>query len=65
MLLLHGKATVAEVDGVLPEYASAQRKGMGDEASTAYLDAIGKPGLAQVASTRVVCDRPGDGRGVV
>jgi hypothetical protein len=48
VLLLRGAVTLTEVDGVLPEYATAQRKTMGDEESAAYLTAIAKPGLRMV-----------------
>jgi hypothetical protein len=46
-LLLRGKVSMTDVDGVLPEYAAAQHKVMGDE-SAAYLTAIDKPGLKMV-----------------
>jgi Pyridoxamine 5'-phosphate oxidase len=48
VLMLRGKVTLAEVEGVLPEYAIIQRAGMGDEAGTAYLEAIDQPGLRMV-----------------
>ncbi|MFG6202602.1 pyridoxamine 5'-phosphate oxidase family protein [Nonomuraea sp. JJY05] len=48
VLMLRGKVTLAEVEGVLPEYATAQRRGMGEEAGTAYLEAIDQPGLRMV-----------------
>ncbi|MBE1486769.1 pyridoxamine 5'-phosphate oxidase family protein [Plantactinospora soyae] len=48
VLMLRGKVTLAEVDGVLPEYATIQRAGMGDEMGDAYLRAIDKPGLRMV-----------------
>lgn len=47
VLLLRGKVSMTDVDGVLPEYAAAQRKVMGDGAN-AYLAAIDKPGLRMV-----------------
>ncbi len=47
-LMLRGKVTLAEVDGVLPEYATMQRAGMGEEAGNAYLEAIDQPGLRMV-----------------
>jgi hypothetical protein len=47
VLLLRGTVSMADVDGVLPEYAAAQRRVMGDGA-TAYLAAIDKPGLRMV-----------------
>jgi hypothetical protein len=48
VLMLRGKVTLAEVEGVLPEYATIQRAGMGDEAGNAYLEAIDQPGLRMV-----------------
>ena len=47
VLLLRGSVTLEEVDGVLPEYASAQRKMTGGAAEP-YLDAIDEPGLRMV-----------------
>ncbi|MGK8509589.1 pyridoxamine 5'-phosphate oxidase family protein [Nocardia asiatica] len=47
-LMLRGKVTLTEVEGVLPEYAVIQRAGMGEEAGTAYLTAIDQPGLRMV-----------------
>jgi hypothetical protein len=47
-LMLRGKVTLTEVEGVLPEYATIQRAGMGEEAGTAYLNAIDQPGLRMV-----------------
>jgi hypothetical protein len=46
-LLLRGKVSMTDVDGVLPEYAAAQRKVIGHE-SDAYLAAIDTPGLQMV-----------------
>ncbi|MEV7007076.1 pyridoxamine 5'-phosphate oxidase family protein [Streptosporangium sp. NPDC051022] len=48
VLLLRGRVSLAEVDGVLPEYAAAQRSTMGEEASAAYLATIDRPGLRMV-----------------
>ncbi|MCG5440762.1 pyridoxamine 5'-phosphate oxidase family protein [Micromonospora foliorum] len=48
VLMLRGTVTLAEVEGVLPEYATIQRAGMGDEVGNAYLTAIDKPGLRMV-----------------
>ncbi|WP_121154469.1 pyridoxamine 5'-phosphate oxidase family protein [Micromonospora pisi] len=48
VLMLRGRVTLAEVEGILPEYAEMQRAGMGDEAGNAYLEAIDKPGLRMV-----------------
>jgi hypothetical protein len=46
--MLRGKVSLAEAQGVLPEYATMQRQVMGDEAGNAYLEAIDKPGLRMV-----------------
>ncbi|MFJ9370847.1 pyridoxamine 5'-phosphate oxidase family protein [Nocardia sp. NPDC101769] len=48
VLMLRGKVSLTEASGVLPEYATVQRQVMGDEAGTAYLEAIDKPGLRMV-----------------
>jgi hypothetical protein len=51
VLLLRGRAVVTEVDGVVPEYALAARRYMGDQAATAYLAEIDRPGtrMARIA----------------
>ncbi|WP_222720676.1 pyridoxamine 5'-phosphate oxidase family protein [Actinomadura sp. HBU206391] len=48
VLMLRGRVVMSEVDGVLPEYATIQRAGMGEEAANAYLRAIDQPGLRMV-----------------
>ncbi|TKK91438.1 pyridoxamine 5'-phosphate oxidase [Herbidospora galbida] len=48
VLMLRGRVTLAEVDGVLPEYAAMQRSAMGEEAGAAYVKAIDQPGLRMV-----------------
>ncbi|WP_246239639.1 pyridoxamine 5'-phosphate oxidase family protein [Acrocarpospora corrugata] len=48
VLTLRGRVTMSEVEGVLPEYATMQRQGMGEEAGNAYLEAIDQPGLRMV-----------------
>ncbi|GGP50438.1 pyridoxamine 5'-phosphate oxidase family protein [Saccharothrix coeruleofusca] len=48
VLMLRGKVTLTEVEGVLPEYATMQRAGLGEEAGDAYVAAIDKPGLRMV-----------------
>lgn len=48
VLMLRGKVSLAEVEGVLPEYAIVQRLMMGDEVADAYLQAIDQPGLRMV-----------------
>lgn len=47
-LMVRGKVTLAEVEGVLPEYATMQRAGRGEEQGNAYVAAIDKPGLRMV-----------------
>jgi len=51
VLLIRGKATVTEVNGVPPEYALAARRYMGQEAATGYLAQIDQPGtrMARIA----------------
>jgi hypothetical protein len=48
VLLLRGEVTLTDVDGLLEEYAIAQRRTMGEEASRDYLASIDKPGLRMV-----------------
>jgi hypothetical protein len=50
VLLLRGRAAITEVDGVVPEYALAARRYLG-EAATAYLAYIDQPGtrMARIA----------------
>lgn len=48
VLMLRGRVALNEVDGVLPEYATVQRRLMGEDAGTAYLAAIDQPGLRMV-----------------
>ncbi|HEY3713378.1 MAG TPA: pyridoxamine 5-phosphate oxidase [Jatrophihabitantaceae bacterium] len=48
VLLLRGEVTLTDVDGLLEEYAIAQRRTTGDEASRGYLASIDKPGLRMV-----------------
>jgi len=47
-LLLRGEVTLADVDGLLEEYALAHRRTIGEQASRDYLAAIDKPGLRMV-----------------
>jgi Pyridoxamine 5'-phosphate oxidase len=47
-LLLRGRVSLTEVDGLVPEYAAAHRKVIGGDASEAYLAAIDQPGLVMV-----------------
>jgi hypothetical protein len=44
VLLLRGRVTVAEVDGVVPEYAASARRYMGPEPAAEYLAFVGQPG---------------------
>ncbi|GAB1817196.1 pyridoxamine 5'-phosphate oxidase family protein [Herbidospora sp. RD11066] len=48
VVMLRGRVTLEEVEGVLPEYAEIQRRGMGEEAGSAYVKAIDRPGLRMV-----------------
>jgi hypothetical protein len=51
VLLLRGRAAITEVAGVVPEYALAARRYLGEEAATAYLAQIDQPGtrMARIA----------------
>jgi hypothetical protein len=51
VLMLRGRVTVTEVDGVPAEYAQAARRYMGEEAAAAYLAQIDQPGtrMARIA----------------
>ena len=44
VLLVRGRASITEVDGVVPEYALAARRYMGEEAAAPYLAQIDQPG---------------------
>ena len=44
VLLVRGRASVTEVDGILEEYALAARRYMGEEAAAGYLAQIDQPG---------------------
>ena len=50
-LLVRGRATVTEVDGVAPEYALAARRYLGEDAAAAYIAQIDQPGtrMARIA----------------
>jgi len=48
VLLLRGEVTLADVDGLLEEYAIAWRRTIGEQAPNSYLAATGKPGLRMV-----------------
>jgi PPOX class probable F420-dependent enzyme len=51
VLLLRGRASVTEVDGLVPEYTLAARRYMGPEGATAHLAEMDGPGttMARVA----------------
>lgn len=51
VLLLRGRAAVSEVDGVVPEYALAARRYLGEAAAADYLAQIDQPGtrMARIA----------------
>jgi hypothetical protein len=51
VLLVRGRVSVTEVDGVVPEYALAARRYMGEEAAASYLAQIDQPGtrMARIA----------------
>lgn len=51
ILLMRGRATVTEVDGVVEEYAAAASRYMGAEAAAEYLAQIDQPGtrMARIA----------------
>ncbi len=51
VLLVRGRVSISEVDGVVPEYAAAARRYLGDQAAAAYLAQIDRPGtrMARIA----------------
>ncbi|MGE3600131.1 MAG: pyridoxamine 5'-phosphate oxidase [Dehalococcoidia bacterium] len=51
VLLIRGRASVVEMEGVVPEYALAARHYLGEEAAAAYLAEIDVPGtrMARIA----------------
>jgi hypothetical protein len=51
VLLLRGRVSLAEVDGVVPEYALAARRYLGEDAASAYLAQIDQSGtrMARIA----------------
>jgi hypothetical protein len=58
VLLVRGRASVTEVDGVATEYALAARRYMGEEAATDYLAQVDQPGTRMA---RIGCARAGSG----
>ena len=44
VLTLRGRVEISEVEGIPPEYSSAARRYLGDEAARAYLAQIDQPG---------------------
>jgi hypothetical protein len=51
VLLVRGRVSLTEVDGVVPEYGLAARRYLGEEAAAAYLAQIDQPGtrMARIA----------------
>jgi hypothetical protein len=51
VLLIRGRATVTEMDGIPPEYALAAQRYLGEAAATEYLAQIDQPGtrMARIA----------------
>ncbi len=51
VLLVRGKVTVTDVDGVAPEYAASARKYLGEEEAAGYLASVDVPGtrMARIA----------------
>ena len=51
VLLVRGRVSVTEVDGVVPEYALAARRYLGEQAAASYLAHIDQPGtrMAHIA----------------
>ena len=51
VLLLRGRVVITEVDGVVPEYALAARRYLGEAAAATYLAQIDQPGtrMARIA----------------
>jgi hypothetical protein len=51
VLTIRGRAEIAEVDGIVPEYALAAHRYLGDEEATTYLAQIDQPGtrMARIA----------------
>lgn len=51
VLLVRGRATVTEVEGIAPAYATSARQYMGEEAGTGYIEQIDMPGtrMASIA----------------
>ena len=48
VLLIRGKAEVSDVDGIVPEYALAQRRYAGEEQGAANVAAVDRPGVTMV-----------------
>jgi hypothetical protein len=44
VLTIRGRVTISEVEGIAPEYGTAARRYLGDEAARAYLGQIDQPG---------------------
>ena len=50
-LLMRGKAHIADVDGVDPDYADAARQYLGDDAARELLDMVDRPGTRMARIT--------------
>ncbi|MGC0419306.1 pyridoxamine 5'-phosphate oxidase family protein [Embleya sp. AB8] len=48
VLLIRGRASVTEVDGIVPEYALAQRRYAGDEQGAANVAEVDHPGVRMI-----------------
>jgi hypothetical protein len=48
VLLIRGKASVSDVDGIVPEYALAQKRYAGEEQGAANVAAVDQPGTKMV-----------------
>lgn len=44
VLLMRGQVSVTEVEGIVPEYAQAARRYLGEDAAAAYLAQVDQPG---------------------
>lgn len=53
VLLLRGAATVETVDGVVPEYAEAARRYLGEEGAQGWLAQVGALGITRMARVAI------------
>jgi hypothetical protein len=56
VLLIRGRARVDMVEGIVPEYAAAARRYMGEDGGTAWLGQLAGMGVAQMARIAVTPD---------